>query len=113
MVETTHQSEEKSKIFYETFFPVPPPAAARCIHGRYPADAFDFANISDAQILDACHRLKEFKAAGPDGIPNKVYKHCDYILLAFLGPLFCATFDLKYYPDAWKESITVVLRKPG
>ena len=111
--ETTRQSEEKSKIFYETFFPAPPPAAARRIRGRYPENAFEFANISDAQILDACHHLKEFKAAGPDGILNEVYKRCDDILLPFLGLLFRATFDLKYYPDAWKESITVVLRKPG
>ena len=41
--ETTHQSKEKSKIFYETFFPAPPPAAARRIQGNYPADAFEFA----------------------------------------------------------------------
>ena len=111
--EATRQSEEKSKIFYETFFPAPPPAAARRVRGHYPEDAFEFANVSDAQIHDACRRLKEFKATGPDGIPNEVYKRCDDLLIPFLGPLFRATFDLKYYPDAWKESITVVLRKPG
>lgn len=111
--EATRQSEEKSKLFYETFFPAPPPAAARRIRGRYPDDAFEFANISDTQILDACRRLKEFKAAGPDGVPNEVYKRCADLLLPYLGPLFRATFDLRYYPDAWKESITVVLRKPG
>lgn len=111
--EATRQSKEKSKIFYETFFPAPPPEAARRIRGHYPDDAFEFANISDSQIIDVCRRLKEFKAAGPDGIPNEVYKRCADILIPFLGPLFRATFDLEYYPDAWKESITVVLRKPG
>ena len=109
----TQHSEEKSKIFYETFFPTPPPAALRRTRGNYPEDAFEFANISDAQILDACKRLKEFKAPGPDGIPNEVYKRCADLLLPFLGRLFRATFDLSYYPAAWKESITVVLRKPG
>ncbi|EPS92588.1 hypothetical protein FOMPIDRAFT_1137584, partial [Fomitopsis schrenkii] len=109
----TRQSEEKSKIFYDTFFPAPPPTAVRRLNGTYPDDAFEFANVSDAQILDACKRLKEFKAAGPDGIPNEVLKRCADILLPFLGRLYRATFDLKYYPSAWKESVTVVLRKPG
>ena len=111
--EPTRHSAEKSTIFYETFFPAPPPGAARRVHGTYPRDVFDFANISDAQIVDACHRLKEFKAPGPDGIPNEVYKKCTDLLLPFLGRLFRATFDLEHYPDAWKESTTVVLRKPG
>ncbi|EJF56325.1 hypothetical protein DICSQDRAFT_24869, partial [Dichomitus squalens LYAD-421 SS1] len=57
--------------------------------------------------------LRAFKVPGPDGIPNEVYTHCDVTLTPILGRLFRATFDLKYYPDAWKISDTVVLRKPG
>ncbi|TFY52367.1 hypothetical protein EVJ58_g10059 [Rhodofomes roseus] len=110
---TTRQSEEKGKIFFDSFFPAPPPEAARRLRETYPDDAFEFTNVSDAQIVAACKRLKEFKAPGPDGIPNEVYKRCSDILLPFLGRLFRATFDLRYYPDAWKESLTVVLRKPG
>lgn len=83
------------------------------LHRPYPEDMFDFANITDAQILDTCKCLKEFNSPGPDGIPNEVYSHCADILIPFLGRLYRATFDLEYYPDAWKESITVVLCKPG
>ena len=50
---------------------------------------------------------------GPDGIPNEVYRRCADLLLPYLGRLYRATFDLSYYPAAWKESTTVVLRKPG
>lgn len=42
-----------------------------------------------------------------------MYKRCTDLLLPYLGWLYCATFDLNYYPDTWKESVTVVLRKPG
>ena len=33
------QSEEKGKIFYETFFPAPPQAATHQLRGAYPEDA--------------------------------------------------------------------------
>ena len=41
-----------------------------------------------------------------------MYKRCADLLIPFLGPLFRATFDLEYYPEEWKVSTTVVLRKP-
>ncbi|TFY52504.1 hypothetical protein EVJ58_g9980 [Rhodofomes roseus] len=103
----------KSEILYETFFPQPPPDIDQPDAEPFPPNAFEFAHVTDEQIADACHRLKEFKAAGPDGIPNEVYKRCADLLIPYLGPLFRATFDLHHYPDQWKQSITVVLRKPG
>ncbi|KAH9830560.1 uncharacterized protein C8Q71DRAFT_885640 [Rhodofomes roseus] len=72
---TTRQSEEKGKIFFDTFFPAPPPEAARRLRETYPDNVFEFANVLDAQIVAACKRLKEFKAPGPDGIPNKSARH--------------------------------------
>ncbi|KZT68329.1 hypothetical protein DAEQUDRAFT_645067, partial [Daedalea quercina L-15889] len=106
-------NEAKSKILYETFFPQPPPDIEPPDDEPFPPNAFEFANVTNEQVYDACHRLKEFKAAGPDGVPNEVYKRCADLLVPILGPLFRATFDLQYYPDQWKHSITVVLRKPG
>jgi hypothetical protein len=35
------------------------------------------------------------------------------LLVPFLGPIFRATFTLKIYPEQWKKSSTIVLRKPG
>ncbi|EPS93229.1 hypothetical protein FOMPIDRAFT_1096395, partial [Fomitopsis schrenkii] len=106
-------NDAKSHVLYETFFPQPPADFARPAAQVYPAEAFPFTHISDTIIGEMCHRLKEFKAPGPDGIPNEVYKRCADLLVPFLGPLFCATFDLEYYPEEWKVSTTVVLRKPG
>lgn len=58
-------------------------------------------------------QLRAFKVPGPDGIPNEVYRHCEPTLTPLLGKIFRATFELKYYPEEWKASDTVVLRKPG
>lgn len=35
------------------------------------------------------------------------------MIIPILGPLFRATFSLKYFPQEWKDSTIVVLRKPG
>ncbi|RPD64529.1 hypothetical protein L227DRAFT_472360, partial [Lentinus tigrinus ALCF2SS1-6] len=48
-----------------------------------------------------------------DGIPNEVYRASADVLVPILGRLFRATFQLQYYPECWKISDTVVLRKPG
>ncbi|KAA1478292.1 hypothetical protein DENSPDRAFT_748331, partial [Dentipellis sp. KUC8613] len=58
-------------------------------------------------------KLSPYKAAGDDGIPNAVYKECSDDLVPYLGPLYRATFALNLYPSEWKDSTTVVLRKPG
>ncbi|KAF8597946.1 hypothetical protein BDV93DRAFT_426352, partial [Ceratobasidium sp. AG-I] len=56
--------------------------------------------------------LAMHKTPGPDGIPNSMFKQCKDLLIPHLLPLYRATFRLKHYPDAWKLSTTVVLRKP-
>jgi hypothetical protein len=35
------------------------------------------------------------------------------LLPPHLGHIFRVTFDLEFYPETWKLSTTVVLRKPG
>ena len=58
-------------------------------------------------------KLKLFKAPGPDGIPNAVLRNCIDMLAKRLYFIFRAIFELEVYPSEWRESITVVLRKPG
>jgi hypothetical protein len=50
---------------------------------------------------------------GTDQIPNDLLKSCSDILAPSLATLFEATFQLNYMPDAWKDTRTIALRKPG
>ena len=70
-------------------------------------------NITRHQVERAISRLSLYKVAGPDGIPNAVFKYTDYVLIPYLVPLFRASLCLSYYPKGWKTYCTVVLRKPG
>ena len=104
-------NEEKGVEFHRTFFL--PPTAAPPPATPYPPPKFKFRPITNHQVAAAIGALKAFKAPGPDGIPNEVYKHCADLLTPRLGQLFRATFELDYYPEQWKISDTVVLKKPG
>ena len=69
--------------------------------------------MSNLQIKRAIAQLSPHKAMGPDGISNSVYIHCSDLLVPHLGPVYQATFSLSMYPRQWKDSITIVVRKPG
>ncbi|KAG2065426.1 hypothetical protein BDR04DRAFT_950443, partial [Suillus decipiens] len=69
----------------------------------------EFAPITNNQIFHAIGKLSPYKAPGPNGICNCVYKNCTDLLVSYMGPIFCATFTLKHYPEDWRLSSTVVL----
>ena len=107
-------NEDKAKAFYDTFFTKRIDTETDYnTRQNYPTPKFIFKPITDEQIRRAIKRIAPYKAPGPSGIPNIVLKKCANILVPLLGPIFRATFYLEMYPQAWKESITLVLRKPG
>ena len=59
------------------------------------------------------NRLFAHKAPGPDGVPNVVLKKSINAIATHLYFIFRAVFELETYPSEWKESIMVVLCKPG
>ena len=106
-------NEEKSKILYETFFPRSQNRTHADASTDYPAPVCEFKPITDEQVHRAISRLAPYKAPGPNGISNIVFKKCPDILVPWMGHLFRATFELKFFPNDWLTSKTVVIRKPG
>ena len=110
---TAVTNEDKSEALARALFP-PPPATPGVPTTCYPKPADDFFSFfSHQQIRLAATKLAPFKAPGPDGVPNVVLKQCAETLIDHLYFLFRAIFELDTYPEQWKASITVVLRKPG
>jgi ribonuclease HI len=110
--QTSHTTNaQKSEVLHKSFFPV-----AQNPHiapAEYPASVERFQSITKEQLNRVITKIKPFKTPGPDGIPNAIFKECRKTLVHWLVPLFKATFSLNYYPEQWKESTTIVLRKPG
>lgn len=118
--QTVINNADKSRVLCETFFPHPTPSSdsehtAHLNATSYPLPAFILQpkTITDNIVSAAITRLKEYKAPGPDGIPNEIYKWGANALTPYLARIFRATVRLKVYPDVWKISKMVVLQKPG
>ena len=106
-------NEEKSKILYKTFFPHSQNRTQTDASTDYPDPVCAFRPITDDQIHRAISRLAPYKAPGPNGISNIVFKNCSDLLVPWMGHFFRATFELKFFPNEWLTSKTVVIRKPG
>ena len=61
----------------------------------------------------AIQRLKNGKAAGPDGIIGELFKHAGHLAVDFLVKFFNVLFERGIYPDSWTESIIIPLFKKG
>ncbi|KAJ5462803.1 pol-like protein [Penicillium sp. IBT 31633x] len=90
---------EKAEILRDVLFP--------------PAPTADLADLVGYDYPTA--RSASYKAPGPDGIPNAALKKAIEIpnLLMFLTYLFNECLRLGYYASHFRESTTVILRKPG
>ncbi|OJA18739.1 hypothetical protein AZE42_12536 [Rhizopogon vesiculosus] len=104
---------EKSRMIAESFFPPPPNADSIPPDTEYPDPVEQQPPITPEQISRAISNLSGYKAPGPDGICNIVFKECADILVPYLTALFNAVFSHRTYYQPWRRFTTVVLRKPG
>jgi ribonuclease HI/exonuclease III len=108
-----NDSQDKAETFTSIFFPPPPPASNIPPEFTYPPPLPDPPLITKSQIERQIHRLSPYKAYGPDEISNIVLQKCIDLITDYLLYIFRAILKLGKYYDPWRESTTVVLRKPG
>ncbi|OJA13662.1 hypothetical protein AZE42_13373 [Rhizopogon vesiculosus] len=106
-------NNEKSTMIAKSFFPPPPVINSVPPNVEYPAPIATPDPISHNQIIRAISALSGYKAPGPDGICNIVFKSCAVLLVPYLTPLFNVVLTLRTYYEPWRSFMTVVLRKPG
>ncbi|KGO73013.1 reverse transcriptase [Penicillium italicum] len=108
-------AEEKADILREVLFPHAPTADLSDLEGYDYPTAVSTPLITSEEVMHAVQRSASYKASGPDGIPNAALKKAIEIpsLLRFLTHLFNECLQLGYCPNHFRESTTVILRKPG
>ena len=106
-------NNEKAKLFARTFFPPPPLHTSVPLNHEYPAPLPSPSQITAQQIEEQIRRLSPYKAPGQDEIQNIVLQKCLDLILDYLLHIFRAILNLGTYYDPWRESITIILRKPG
>jgi ribonuclease HI len=104
---------EKAELLRKTFFPVPPDTDIEDIeNANYPAPTA-MPPITTREIEEAIEEAAPLKAPGPDGITNKALQIASPWIKHHLTKIFNQSLALGYYPEHFRQSTTVVLRKPG
>jgi hypothetical protein len=106
-------NDEKALEFSATFFPPPPPADLSDINSTtYPDPIVMNPNITTKQLERAVNKLNANKAPGPDEISNAIIKKTFDVTQQHLLVLTQASINAGHFPECFKETTTVVIRKP-
>ena len=114
VIQEANTNEDKGHLLYKTFFPErkAPPVPEQ--GEPYQEAKWEYVPTTDEQIHHAIlKRMKPWEATRTETVPNAVFVHARELLVPHLGPIFQATDTLKLYPDDWKLTETLVLKKPG
>jgi hypothetical protein len=105
---------QKTETLRQTFFPPPPLADLNDIpDADYPDPVPTSLTITATQVKRAIEKLAPNKAPGPDEIPNLILKRCLSVLEPYIQVLAQHSLITGHFPQPFKETITLVLRKPN
>lgn len=106
-------NEEKCHALRNMFFPPPPPVDFTNANRNNFPPQIPSSPITEEEIELAIEATSPHKAPGPNGIPAAALQHSANLLIPILTPLFNSLLRLQFHPTEWRNSTTVVLRKPG
>lgn len=78
-----------------------------------PLDSAEILEVTEEEILKIATKIKEKKAPGPDGFPNKVIKAALKSKPDMFAKLMQACLREGTFPRSWKRQKLVLLPKPG
>lgn len=104
--------KKKIDLLQETFFPAPLEANLDDIQEFSYPQPFETEDITMQEVKRAVMGPLPYKAPGPSGIPNCILQLLVEPLYPVLHQIFNACFKLGYCPTAFKESTTIVMKKP-
>ena len=64
------------------------------------------------EVQEAIRGLKVSKVPGPNGIPNRAFKHLPERTVSLLALIFNAIL-IRHFPTAWKHARVISILKPG
>lgn len=113
---TQHEVTEpadKATLFCNAFFPAPPIADLTDIQDAEYSGQIEFPAVTEKEVKDAIRAAAPFKAPGPDSIANRALQVGERLITKHLTRIVNYSLRLGYCPSHFRESTTVVLRKPG
>jgi hypothetical protein len=107
------EPDDKATLFRDAFFPAPPAADLTDIQDAEYSGQIEFPTVTEKEVRDAIRAAAPFKAPGPDSIANRALQVGERLITKHLTRIVNCSLRLGYCPSHFRESTTVVLRKPG
>jgi hypothetical protein len=108
-----HKHQSKAEMFGAAFFPAPPEVDLSDVQNyAYPTQLI-FPAITAREVRRAIKGMAPRKAPGRDGVPAHILRLLLPQSTPHLVQLYNASIDLRYCPEHLRQSITVVILKPG
>jgi hypothetical protein len=106
---------EKSIALAKSFFLPKLQVSSNLQYSKYPKQCMPMAScrITHEQVQRQMHKIKPYKAPGPDRIPNIILTKNAHILTDRLLLIYEAMFEDNLMYKLWKSFTMVVLHKPG
>lgn len=113
-IEDETKPKAKAQKFISKFFPPLPNTSDKDIQSyMYPEQILTHHTIIKNEILATNSNAPSKKTPRSDGVPNKILLIALEPLLSYLHQIFNLCFALGFHPSNFKNSITIVLRKPA
>ena len=106
-----HKPKRKTKVLIELFFSSPVQADLSDISESIYPRLYNINNITRNEIARAVFKSSSKKVPRLDDIPNLVLERTADIMLPIYEKLFNKYLETGYYPQYFRASITVALRK--
>ena len=107
----TTTKDEQAQTIFDKIFNANNPLPTN--YNRYISSQVEFHPVTIPEVTNVVKRLKNKKAAGPDGIQVEVIKELWEVIAPVLCEIANASIRLGYYPSCFKEATCVILKKPN
>ncbi|UYV74540.1 hypothetical protein LAZ67_12000078 [Cordylochernes scorpioides] len=110
--------ESEMKNLLSSLFPNDCQSSDTNYHKLIRDKSYTFSNdkiiyFDNIQICSIIKKLKNGKAPGIDHISNQMIKTAVHHISPVLTKLFNACMGLNYYPEAWRKSAVMIIKKPN
>ena len=107
-------NEGKAQEFAKVFFLSSPPADLNDIEDtKYSTPVSHNVTITVHQLKTVINKISLNKASGSDEILNRLLKETFEVTKKHLLALMQASINQQHYPKPFKETTTIIIRKPG
>ena len=110
-LESTFQS--KCTAFQKELFPKPPQSQDPLWEGYTPSTAWNWPNLTQIELAEACSPKISSTTPGPDEITHNIIVKAYQAIPDIFFKLYSKLIKIGYHPKSWKQANIAILPKPG